>query len=66
MSDPACCQCGATKNPDDSAVLWRCASCGRNVCQRCTLTIPTRQPREYYADTLCSAACWEAAGRPDE
>lgn len=63
----SCCQCSKTDNDDGSKVLWRCQPCGRLVCHECTLTIP-RQGRviEYYATTLCSEACWEAAGRPDE
>jgi len=28
--------------------------------------LPGPGGREYYALTLCSVACWEAAGRPDE
>lgn len=29
-------------------------------------TTPGPGGREYYALTLCSVTCWEAAGKPDE
>lgn len=65
-AEPRCCQCGTARNPDGTSVTWKCASCEGLVCQQCTLTIPGRVPREYYEQTLCSAPCWEAVGKPQD
>jgi hypothetical protein len=61
-----CCVCQAVKNDDESPVTWRCIGCGRAVCRQHTLTIPGSVPLEYYYDTLCSHACWEKIGSPEE
>jgi len=62
---PAC-RCGATKNDDGSPVLWKCQVCDHHVCRKCTMTIAGSFPLEYFTATLCSQACWEAAGKPKE
>lgn len=61
-----CIICTAQVHEDGSPVTWRCAGCGQRVCRVHALTIPGRVPAEYYWDTLCSRACWEQVGRPDE
>ena len=62
----ACGVCGTLVNPDGSPVTWRCAGCGGRVCRGHTLTVPGKVPEEYYTDTLCSHACWEKVGRPQD
>ncbi len=61
-----CNRCGKTEHADGSPVTWLCISCMLRVCCDCALTIPGRIPAEYYDDTLCSRACWEAIGKPEE
>jgi hypothetical protein len=62
-----CRACGTLTNADGSPVLWRCGRCGHLVCQQCARLIPNQPGRpEYHHETLCSEACWIAAGKPDE
>lgn len=58
-----CIRCKKTINQDGTRVTWRCAHCGHKVCRECTRQV---FPGEYHAMTLCSDACWEAVGRPDD
>jgi hypothetical protein len=60
-----CCRCGKKQHADGSAVTWKCQGCQGLVCRECTLTIPGSVPLEYYEETLCSVACWQAIGSPD-
>jgi hypothetical protein len=61
-----CCQCTQIQHADGSPVLWLCCECKRLVCRDCAMKIPGRTPAEYYIQTLCSNACWERAGKPEE
>jgi len=61
-----CARCHGIRHEDKTPVTWKCQQCGSFVCRVCTLTIPGRVPREYFEKTLCSQACWEAAGSPKE
>lgn len=63
---PACGRCGAERNEDGSAVLWKCQMCDIFVCQKCTLTIPRTRPIEYYWGTFCSQECHVKAGSPQD
>lgn len=67
-ADPAftCGTCRKTEHEDGSKVTWKCSVCEKTICRECTLTIPGSCPLEYFERTLCSHACWIAAGRPDE
>lgn len=67
----SCGVCGTEKHEDGSPVTWQCQVCEKKVCRDCTLLIKNfdgslRIPHEYYEMTLCSDACWEAAGKPVE
>lgn len=66
VRDGGCVRCGTHRNVDGSRVLWVCQSCGGVVCRGCTLTVPGTTPIRYYDATLCSAACWERAGSPED
>lgn len=62
-----CSKCDKTVNDaDGTKVQWMCNVCDSLVCRDCTLTIPGSMPIEYFHETLCSHACWEKAGRPEE
>jgi predicted RNA-binding Zn-ribbon protein involved in translation (DUF1610 family) len=61
---PGCSRCGDETNVDNSAITWRCQQCGHLVCRKCTRMDPIE--KTYLSMTLCSEACWEAAGKPDD
>lgn len=60
-----CIRCKELEQPFGGTVTWRCAECNAFVCARCVKKVPGR-PHEILETTLCSDACWEKAGRPDE
>lgn len=66
-----CCQCLQKQVPSVGGVMatvtWRCSQCRQLVCPNCALTRPGQIGLlEYFEDTLCSRACWRAAGCPSK
>lgn len=54
-----CCQCGATSNPNNTYVTWKCVHCGGFVCVGCVQTT-RRNPMEIMEETFCSPECFHA------
>ena len=67
--DEGCCQCGQKQTPSVGGVMtkvtWRCSQCRRLGCPNCAqCRSGSFALLEYFEATLCSRACWRAAGCP--